>query len=310
MNRTQEIDLIGIVENTMPFRKTSRGVMIVCPFHSDHEPSMYVTNDLAYCFACGKKLFPDQFVEYFTGRKLEDYDRSLYKSKRRDREYKAPDPKIAEIAHQILLSDNERMMYLLGRGITVDSVLKYKLGYFRPPLKKAVYPRFTFPSYDEHGNIQTISYRKDPALPLIDEYPEDRKYIIHPGTSVQLYCQNFVMNERHVLYVGGQIDAILANQIGIPAVGPLGEGTIKSEWISWLNSRYVYVLLDNDNAGKAAAKKILDNVSNSVAVFWPKEKPNKYDFNDALLDQSMGEHGIKKHLSDAVGEFWLRRRND
>lgn len=51
----ESIDFPGLVEETIPLPRYPNGrpVMVRCPFHDDHSPSLAVYDDHAHCFGCG-----------------------------------------------------------------------------------------------------------------------------------------------------------------------------------------------------------------------------------------------------------------
>src|SRR5690606_27428037 len=60
----KEVNLVGFVENAVPTRgRTGGGTMINCPLHDDRTPSLYVTDDHAYCFSCHKYFSPYELAQ-------------------------------------------------------------------------------------------------------------------------------------------------------------------------------------------------------------------------------------------------------
>jgi DNA primase len=51
----RRLSIINLIEGYTSIRKTGKGYVALCPFHDDHNPSMYVDEDkgLFHCFSCG-----------------------------------------------------------------------------------------------------------------------------------------------------------------------------------------------------------------------------------------------------------------
>lgn len=267
-------------------KRSGAGWLIRCPFHDDRHESMYVTEDYAYCFTCGKGWNTKQFVSQTGGDASCVYQAPKI---RKPKVYTRPKQDIVRVAHSVLMSNKKAMWYLVKeRKLSTDILEKYQVGYIRPPIKKCKLPRFSFPAWDEEGRLTSVSYRQDPSLEYGDSYPESGKYITHPGSQICLYNLHMVPEYTWMVYAGGQIDALSLLQFGIPSVGVMGEGVFKPDWVDVIGSRKVLILLDNDEAGKLAARKIHERLENSVVVEWPKGLPNKYDINSAICDASFG----------------------
>lgn len=275
--------------------------MIRCPFHNDHVASMYVTSDRAYCFACHKSYPPYLFVKTLENKQFADivgmsgdYGPPKPPSVLPARK---PDAHAIEIAHKALMNSKCKLDYLIKeRGLAKRIVVEYKIGYCTPPFRKYKLPRYVFPTWDADGVLVTAGYRQDPHLVYDDVYPENKKYVIHNGTASMLYNAHRLPGYGMVVHCGGQIDALSLLQYGINATGAMGEGTFKREWASLYEGKRVYILMDNDEAGRLAAQKIAGRISGAVILTWPEGVPDKYDVNAAINDKEFGIVGINGML--------------
>lgn len=294
-NEKRDYGLIEVVKSRYKYSKTGNGVMICCPFHDDKSPSMLVSSDYAYCFACGKGWTGKKFLAAIGV----NADLSIVpkaQDKKEERLAKRPDKKTVRAAARILSGLPDKQEFLLSRGLSREIVARYQLGYFRPPLSSCRMPRYTFPAWDEKGVLATISYRQDPAITYSGSDNEKKKYLNYPGASLVMYNMHMLKHYQWFVYTGGQIDALSLIQYGIPAMGAIGEGTFSSRWANLIGERKVYILLDNDDAGRSGSEKVQSRLLNSVIVEWPKGLPNKYDVNSAITDLFFGFTEIKKLL--------------
>lgn len=98
---------------------------------------------------------------------------------------------------------------------------------------------------------------------------------------------------QQVVVTGGEWDALVLNQNGIPAVtGTAGEGTWKSEWNKALAGKDVVIIYDIDEKGKAGALKVarelqphvksikIVNLSKAGVELSAKGDINEYFIND------------------------------
>ncbi|MCB1107144.1 MAG: DNA primase [Chlamydiia bacterium] len=212
------------------------------------------------------------------------------------KELKEPLLKAAQFYHYYLLHTDEghaALKYLYDRGLDLDFITLFKIGFaprqgalfgkfmqkhrFSAHLletagliktlpdgrKKAFFSnRITFPILDVSGGIIGFSARK------ISEETFGPKYINTPETplfkkSSTLYGLSFsrrrIAKEKRVIIVEGQIDALRLIQSGFDLT-VAGQGTAFTEEhvkeLLNLGVTKVYLALDGDEAGQAAASKI------------------------------------------------------
>lgn len=154
---------------------------------------------------------------------------------------------IVEKCHQAL---PERIReYLNKRGILDSVVEAYKLGW------SSLYGKMwiTIPIKDESGNFVFFKLRQDPN--------EGNEKITFPkGNTAQIYDWETVQNNQDILMIcEGELDRLLLLSKGINAITSThGALTFKDEWIAKLKSfKKIYVCLDNDEAGKKGADRII-----------------------------------------------------
>lgn len=223
-----------------------------------------------------------------------------------------------DIAHQSLLSNQRALDYLIGRGISMDSIIEHKIGY-APPLdsdrvslfdsipnhqslhlhrKDQFNDAILFPITDTSGRMRYFQSRPfkpyAPGMkyigageghPLYDE--TDRIYGFH------IAKKKIRKNSGRLIGVEGAPDAIVCNQHGIPTGGFLGTAVNQNTFdlLDKYRVAELVLLLDGDKAGKDRSFKICEkymelktNVRLRVAMlpdgYDPDEFINKYGVND------------------------------
>ena len=112
---------------------------------------------------------------------------------------------------------------------------------------------------------------------------ESPKYLTTPGDKTRLY--NTVVlthNYRDVAITEGELDAITADMVGIPAVGVPGAQTWKPYMAElFLGYRTVNVLADGDEPGMGFAKQVAKTLPNARIIPMPPGD----DVNSLVMSQ-------------------------
>jgi DnaB-like helicase C terminal domain/Toprim-like len=163
-----------------------------------------------------------------------------------------------ELCHAALLGDADAMDYLLNvRGFTKEIIDRQKLG-----LKEKVFFREAGESkalvipYLVGGNIVFAKFR---TLP-----PKPKDFITPSGWDAPLYNGEILQEGlEEVIFVEGETNTISLMMYGVKnVVGVPGAGTKKAIWIDALDKIQpkIYILYDNDKAGKKAAQEIASRI--------------------------------------------------
>jgi len=176
--------------------------------------------------------------------------------------------------------------YLKFRGITKETVIKFKLGY-APPNSLYV-PRFhdrlIVPIYDPYGNPVGWTARTlidaHPKYVNTKESPEFQKSRLLFGYHL---AKKAIVKSGYAILVEGQFDAMRLHQVGLPNTVASSGTTFKAAGANLL-ARYtskVYVAFDGDNAGELAkikAQKLLQDLGvEAILVNLPEgDDPDTY----------------------------------
>lgn len=176
----------------------------------------------------------------------------------KDKADELPDP---NVCHAALLGDSEAMDYLLNvRGFTQEIIERQKLGlkekqYFRETgeVKGLVIP------YLVNGNCVFAKYR---TLP-----PSPKAFASPTGWDAPLYNGEILTEQlSEVVIVEGEANTLFLMSQGIEnVVGVPGANVKKAVWIELLDKLIagglkVYILYDNDKAGKKSAQEVASRI--------------------------------------------------
>lgn len=100
----------------------------------------------------------------------------------------------------------------------------------------------------------------------------DAKYISATGSKAGLFNEDCLWTTDKVVITEGEIDAMLLTQWGFPAVSStVGAGTFKEEWSSkFLFVPKVWVLYDNDDAGRKGEKLVHASIRRAKIMHYPQ----------------------------------------
>lgn len=312
-------DITDVVSSYIDLRHSGRTYSGICPFHSEKSPSfhIYPENGSFYCFGCGAGGDVITFVrrienlDYMESIRLlaqragmtvpeNEADQGLAKAKGRILEINR---EAARFFHTQLLGEpgTPGREYLLGRGLTPQTIRHFGLGY-APDSRFALvntlsakgytpeellqanvavrastgrvidrfFARVMYPIIDLRGNViafggRTLGDFKPKYLNTSDTL------VFHKSTG--LFAMNFAKNNAKdgLILAEGYMDVIALHQAGFEnAIATLGTALTTEQ--ARLLARYtgeVYLCYDSDEAGQKASARaipILRSVGLTVRV--------------------------------------------
>lgn len=172
--------------------------------------------------------------------------------------------------------------YMVSRGL--DSMAeRFKIGYVVEPA----------PGHDDrYKGMLSIPYlTPNGTVGFKFRHIDGRepKYLAPAGQRQHMFNVQAVLDAvNYIVVVEGELDAIAAESVGIPAVGISGSNAWRSIYSRCFDGiSKVIVCTDNDdkqdgsNPGQELARKISDNVSQSIRVSLPIGQ----DVNSTILNQ-------------------------
>jgi DNA primase len=355
-------DIVDVVSEYVTLKRAGRNHTGLCPFHSEKTPSFTVSREkqMFYCFGCHEsgdvisflmkrenkgfyealKTLADRVGMTLPQKELPPAEAAGFR--RRQAIYDALS-RASSLYGSWLKQERGKhaLSYLLGRGLTSETIDKFGLGYAPDawdelagalrqrgasdeilvaaglclPRQRGsgVYDRFRnrviFPIRDARG--RTIGFG---ARALDDSQP---KYINSPETEVfskgrGLFALNLsrdpAREEGFITVVEGYMDAIAAHQAGIRnVVASLGTALTQEQARQLVHiSQNVVIAYDSDAAGQAATLRGLDVLRQAGASVRVCEIPEGKDPDDLI--RSRGAEAFSQVLREAptLVEFFLR----
>ncbi len=139
------VDIVDIINARVPLRKSGRNYMACCPFHQEKSPSFSVVPDKQFynCFGCGAAGSALKFVMTYDNLEFKDAvekiaselgleipeDKGSEQSTNSYKVYYDLLEKTANYYQQSIIKNNQAMQYLSTRGVDLDIVKFFRLGY-------------------------------------------------------------------------------------------------------------------------------------------------------------------------------------
>ncbi len=180
----------------------------------------------------------------------------------------------------------EALPYLLSRGITEETARMFRLGFVKnPETGHELYQGKLSIPYITPSGVIDIRFRS-----LSTE--SGPKYLSRPGATTHIYNIGALSRDNGMLVVcEGEIDTIIATQVGFIAVGLPGANNWKQFYSRVLDGwDKIMLFCDGDNAGREMAKTISRELDNVFPVFMPDNQ----DVNDVFLAE--GAEGLRRRV--------------
>jgi len=243
--------------------------IIFCPYHNNNRtPAGEVSKEsgLFFCFGCQQTATLQEIVMKMSNR---SYFESLRYIKSKEQEsditqivakqlYTPPtfvqyDEVIIKRLNSQALESPRAMRYFDGRLVTKLSVSKFNLGYSEKQ------DMVTIPVHSPEGMV----------IGFVGRSLEGKDFKNTPGLpkSKTLFNLHRVKANDRVYVVESSFDAIRLDQVGMPAVATLG-ATISKSQVELLEKYFneIYLIADNDEAGKSMSKKMIDKLKSRVSI--------------------------------------------
>lgn len=208
---------------------------------------------------------------------------SSFNTKSNNQEEKDYTDKVARY-HRELFNNKKALLYLKERGLTEETVERFKLGFVH--FEKQDW--LSIPSYED-GLPKLIKYRKLPP----DTNKDLDKYIRETGAKSILFNGDILDDDeiQEIYICEGELDAISMLQAGYDNVIGItgGAGTLLPSWYDKLVLKdNIYLIFDNDERGQKDARDIWARRLGTNKC-WNVVLPKGEDVNSFLKDNSKEE---------------------
>lgn len=262
--------------------ETSSEAIAFCPVHNDKEkPSLSFNKEsgLYKCFVATCPAFSGgNYEKFYRLVKKEEYEEEV-------------SPEEIELHHQALLKNGAMLKWLREvRGINNDSIARFKLGtdgyrLWIPIKVRGRYVNVRKHSPNKKDRVKTMSYKAGHG-------------------SVKLWPDTSIKLEDQVVLCEGELDCILANQLGFNAVTVTGgAGTWKDEFTELLRGvKSVVFMYDIDLAGRAGVALVSKRLSTLQVpikdIRIPITTPANGDLTDYVVTHGAGKETLDKLIQD------------
>lgn len=318
------MDVIGYLESkNINYKRSGVEVYITCPYCNKEK--LYInTNTLLFnCKVCSAESTTNSPYAKGHVSKLKELFGDvipIVHPKITDTPKAEPDfTELVEEAHQNLFKHKQFFRYILQRGLTEETVKKFKLG----GVNKFGQDWLVIPSF-EKGIPKLIKYRKIPP----DTNTTLDKYIREKGGKSILFNGDCIEKFDEIIIAEGEIEAVTLiqngheNVVGITA----GAGSLLPEWYDQLIMKEkIYLVLDNDAPGQMAARDVWATrlgVSKCWNILLPQKDGEKFDINDFFKVHTNDDFEALKNkaeqfkvsgivsLSEALIEFYQQSQKE
>jgi DNA primase len=303
----ERLDIAELVSGYLKLEKAGSSFKARCPFHNEKTPSFFVSpsRQSFYCFGCGAKGDIFSFTEQVEGLSFREallylaekagieiqYEKGESKSQK-DKIFDALEDATMFFENK-LVENKEAKRYLESRGVTAESVQRWRIGYApaewrsvssfleehghskdvilkaglvktseMSPDKKpydVFRDRIVFPMFDVGGRVIAFSGR-------VLSKDIEPKYLNSPDTTLftksnVLYgldkAKESIRKKNYVVLVEGQIDLVLSHQAGVDNTVAASGTAFTGAHLGRLKnfSSRIILAFDGDIAGEKAAKR-------------------------------------------------------
>lgn len=244
-------------------------VIILCPFHNDRTPSLGVhvghkiTPGAYHCFSCKAHGGWNTLADALKLKKV-DYAAPALKPENQENPF--------QMAQQIFknIATKENYPTLQGiedlppkfswRELSFNFLKKLNAQYFWKKENGCYYLYFPLTMNREY---------KGYTLCALNRERSNQKYLIFGDSSKLLFLYDQIITGSSVVLVEGHYDALRLQNHGIPAVAIFGTSNWSAIQKSYLASKCpkkVIVLMDGDQSGHVAAKRIFEDLRSGFNV--------------------------------------------
>lgn len=180
---------------------------------------------------------------------------------------------------------NDAAEWLAGRGVDLEHARSRGLGVVRNPL----------PGHEPAEGYLAIPYltKTGPVnfnFRCLQDHdckstPNHSKYWKRKGSAVNLYgVQSIAWADDWIVVTEGELDALIWQQVGVPALAIPGAENWKEHWANLLEDfSRVYLAEDGDNAGKDLWIAMSEHIDQSNTMVVRMRMPDGEDTNSMYL---------------------------
>ena len=294
--------------------ETSNDFLCYCPFHSNrHTPSFSVSRERGafICFnpSCGEAgpltelvrrvLGKNEYeaIRYIHSKESEsvaNFDEALNSVFEEKPDFEEFSQNVLDNLYSNILENKEAQDYFASRGINMESIQHFKLG------------------YSPNQDMVIVPVHSPDGLPvgLVGRSIKEKRF----KNSNNLPRSKTMFNIHRAKKIGSQViivessfDAIRIHQAGFPNVVATLGGHISSENLSLLNRYFttITIMTDSDDAGRQLGMNIANKLRGKD-ILWASYSYGKIYPNNAKDAGDMTEEEIVECIRNAVSDIEYR----
>jgi len=224
-------------------KQSGQLILKICPFCSDDKWHFYINSGEGgpyFCHKCNEKGNLWSLKKH-----MGDIQESIQPAFRKPAP-KAPTQGIDVKYHNALLKNQKAMDYLKGRGINIDTIKRFKIGFAH----KDNIDYIAIPHY-RSDKLVNIKFR---SLP-----PAKKTFRRIPDCKSVLFNGDCIKGQKEIFITEGEIDCISLIQAGIENAvsGTTGAGSFDPEWIDQFKPiQKIYEVYDADPKGQEGSRSL------------------------------------------------------
>lgn len=229
-----------------------------------------------------------------------------------------------EFAHNNLMNNKDALKHFSDRGLTLDTIKKYKLGYapkgardllteypslVNKSMYSASYP-YVLPVINSIGIVNYLVFE------IAFRNEKSHKYIKPSNIDGLIFNERYLYQRvtEPVFVTEGIYDALSVEEVGYKAIALMGVGYNRLLQFCKAFRHYTLILsLDNDEAGTKTIKKLSEELKN-IGIKHIIRQSLKKDFNEDLInDRKTFSDLLQSAVADAKkveSESEIRYRNE
>lgn len=164
--------------------------------------------------------------------------------------------KAVEQYHHSLNRGHPVAEYLMGRGVSPESIGRFRFGVVDDPLPghERYKGMLAIPYLSPSGKAVSLRFRNMSGL--------GDKYLTYPGDSARIFNTAALdRGTQGICIAEGELDAVISEQCELPTVGVPGSEAWKPIWnLFFRQYSQIIVLQDDDTAGEKFSRKIAEEL--------------------------------------------------
>lgn len=286
-----------VINDYLPLKKKGVNFLACCPFHDEHTASFTVNPAQHFykCFGCGKSGDVFRFIiehQHKTFVEAAEIIATRYNITLEyegiKKAYQPPTERLEKLSPKII-------KYFEDRGISNNTTLRFKLSEATEWMPKA----------EKEIPVICFNYYRNDQLVNIKFRGSGKDFKMSKGSELIFYNLDAIKNERSVVIVEGEIDAMTLHEAGVYNVVSVPNGAQSNGKLEYLDNCWqyfedkdtIFLMLDNDEPGQKLREELARRLGKN-RCFKLEYPADCKDANEVMVKH--GKEKILQMLSEAI----------